>query len=146
MTPTPRLAALAAWLALAALALPARAGGLFDHPVDAATLGSIRGGFATPDGGLIVSFGVSRSISADGSPVASATDASTLLVLQRGAGNRFDVAPGATAAATVIQNSLDNQKLQTVTTLDVTTNSLQAFRGAAFAATLRSSLTDSLRR
>lgn len=134
-------------LAAAALTAPvASAAGLFDRPVDAARLETVRGGFALPDGGLVVSFGVQRTVLEGGVPVAQAADASTLLVLQRGPNNRFTVAPGASAVGTVIQNSLDNQKLQAVTTLDVTTNSLQAFRGAALQAQIRASLTDSIRR
>ncbi len=142
-----RVATGMAAFALAAAFSPTRAEGRFDRAaVDVHRLAAVRGGFSAPDGSLAVSFGLQRGVLVDGVPVAQAAGGATLLVLQRGANNALRIAPDASSVGTVIQNSLDNQKLQAVTTLDVTTNSLQVFRGAALAAQLRTSLTDSLRR
>lgn len=140
------LALSAALAAPAGAAAPAQIAGLFDRPVGIERLAQARGGFAPVDGGLIVSFGIQRAVLVDGVPIATAADGATLLLVQTGRGNGFSVSQGGAAAVgTVLQNTLDNQKLQTVTTLDVTATSLQAFRGLAWQSTLRSAITESLR-
>lgn len=139
------LVSAAALCAALLAAAPARADGLFDRPVGADRLAAVRGGFSTADGSLAVSFGIRRTVLVDGTPVAASSDATSLLLLQRGPNNAFSVVMGSAAVGTVIQNSLDNQKLQVVTTLDVTANSLQAFRGAMLQSQIRSSLADSVR-
>ena len=84
---------------------------------------------------------------------------STLALIQSGAGNSvaggaFSVGAAAGASmglsanaiGTVVQNTLDGQKIQNVTVINATANSLGVLRGLNLQNALRSSLIDSLRR
>ena len=86
---------------------------------------------------------------------------SSLALIQSGAGNSVaggafssgvtaGVAAGvvlnANAAGTVVQNTLDGQKIQNVTVINASANSLGVLRGLNLQNSLRSSLIDSLRR
>lgn len=113
-------------------------------------LDELRGGFQTPDG-LSVSFGIERVVYVNGvlqsttalrvedlgqlqggaaGPAVVLPPGATVALIQNGGGNSVaaNVLNGA-ALGTIIQNSLDNQKIQTVTTINATVNSVQALQG-----------------
>ncbi len=115
--------------------------------MDKARLDTMRGGFTTGEG-LKLSFGIERAVyingnlvtttslnvsdlgAGDGRPrAASATVNGSLALVQSGQGNTF--LPGvvsSTAVGTVIQNNLDNQKIQHVTVVNATVNGMQVLR------------------
>jgi hypothetical protein len=119
----------------------------------------MRGGFEI-DSGLTVSFGIQRAVYVDGNLVATAsvtvpdlarittaqadalrTSAGTLSLVQNGGGNAFDAgATPAAAVATVIQNSLNNQEIRSLTVIDATVNTLGALKALNFAASMRDAL------
>lgn len=147
-------------IACLATALNAHAGPLQGRPVQASTLDKVRGGFSSSDGQTLVSFGIQRSVYINGELAASnsfhvgntqgnataAGEATTLLV-QQGAGNTFVAGSfGAASARTIIQNTLDNQKIQTLTAIDVTANSMQVYRNSRIQTTLGNAIAASLRR
>ncbi|BAL22568.1 hypothetical protein [Azoarcus sp. KH32C] len=131
--------------------------------VDDDTLDGLRGGFETP-GGLVMSFGIERLVYINGAltsmtrlnvadlgslsgsgidPAQLSAVGSTLAVIQNGPNNTFvsdALADGAfaTAFATVIQNSLNNQRIQAVTTINATVNSLDMMRASRLGESLRS--------
>ncbi|MBR0568954.1 hypothetical protein J5J83_22740 [Azoarcus sp. L1K30] len=128
-------------------------------PVTDSTLDSLRGGFETPSG-LRVSFGIERLVYINGelNSVTNVTlanlgdihgkgmpDGTTLAVIQNGPNNAF-VANGLNdaALATVIQNSLDNQKIQAVTTISASVNSVQMLRGVQMNHSIRDTMIQSL--
>ncbi len=116
-------------------------------------LDDMRGGFDVPSvaglqSGLHIAFGIDRAVYINGDLVASAsvnipdvarmtaaqaqqlaTVVNTVNLVQNGPNNVAppDVTAGAAAAATVIQNSLNNQTLQAVTTINAAVNSLPQF-------------------
>ena len=126
-------------------------------------LDAVRGGFDTGSG-LLVSFGIDRAVYVNGNLVTStslyipnigqmsaeqasalAAATSTLSVVQNGPGNTFDPAALAqTTAGTVIQNSLNNQNIQTLTTLNTTVNTLNMFKSLNLQSTLQTALLNSL--
>ncbi|HEY8683048.1 MAG TPA: hypothetical protein VIM06_07740 [Rhodanobacter sp.] len=126
-------------------------------------LDATRGGFDVGNG-LLASFGFERVVYINGNLVSSASvhvpdiarmtpeQASalsavtgTLNVIQNGPGNTFDPTTlNHVMGATVIQNSLDNQNIQSVTTLDVAVNSLNTFRSLNLQDTLQAALIGSL--
>lgn len=128
-------------------------------------LDEVRGGFVT-DGGLKISFGIERAVYLNGSLVTTtslniadlskiaggqaqvtANGAGSLGLVQSGTGNVF--APGSfssTAAGTIIQNTLDNQKIKTITTIDAVVNSSGILRAINLQSSMRSAIVDSLRR
>ncbi len=74
-------------------------------------------------------------------------DAGTIALIQNGSGN--SVATGSLSPATigtVIQNTLDGQKIQNVTVINATANSLGMFRSLNLQSSLRGAVIDSLRR
>lgn len=107
----------------------------------------IRGGFDAGNG-LVASFGIDRAIYVNGNLVTSisvyipdlsritasqavvlAAATSTLNLVQNGTGNTFNpISLGNGIAATVIQNGLNNQAISSLTTLNVSVNTLNAFR------------------
>lgn len=117
-------------------------------PVSDAQLDAARGGFDW-GGGLVASLGIDRAVYLNGTLVTSlhiqlpdiahlsATQAGALSsalntpsVLQVGPGNTVDPSVLSTpTTATLVQNTLDNQHIAALTTLDVSVNSLSAFRG-----------------
>ena len=153
-----RAAGCAGWLALAAAGHACAAGmdSMDNNPVHAwhavseDKLDDMRGGFDVPAlAGLHISFGIDRAVYVNGDLVASASVnipdvarmtaaqaqqlasvVNTVNLVQNGPNNVAppDVAAGAAAAATVIQNSLNNQTLQAVTTINAAVNSLPQFR------------------
>jgi hypothetical protein len=129
-------------------------------------LDHVRGGFDS--NGVQISFGIERAfyingalvtttslnvselskMSAGQSPVASVSTApGSLTLIQNGAGNSFVSGPiSAANVGTVIQNTLDNQKIQSITSINASVNSLQLVRELNFQSSLRGVITDSLRR
>ncbi|MGM3275334.1 hypothetical protein [Ralstonia sp. 24A2] len=125
-------------------------------------LDDMRGGFDVPSAaGLRISFGIDRAVYINGDLVASvsvnipdiarmttaqaqqlANVVNTVNVVQNGPNNVAppDIAAGASAAATVIQNSLNNQTLQAITTINAAVNSLPQFRQLSLNNALQSAL------
>lgn len=121
-----------------------------------------RGGF--DDGnGLLASFGLARQVFVNGNLVASssvripdvahvtpaqadalAAAVGTVNVIQIGPGNSFDPAAlRQTGGATVIQNTLDNQNIQSLTTLDASVNNLNLFHSLNLQDSLQTGLVHS---
>ena len=116
-------------------------------PVPLARLAAVRGGFDLGNG-LEASLGIERAVYINGNLVtysnvsvpdiahittqqamALASALSTVNVVQNGPGNTFDLSSmGQTSAATVIQNTLNNQTIRNITNLNVSVNTLNAFR------------------
>lgn len=126
-------------------------------------LDAVRGGFDIGRG-LLASFGLQRLVYINGNLVSStsvdipnigqmtsdqasalAAAIGTVNVIQNGAGNRFDPSTlNHTIAATVIQNSLNNQELQSLTTINATVDSLNIFRNLNLQGSLQAGLVGSL--
>lgn len=112
-------------------------------PIDPARLEEMRGGFQLPSG-VMLSFGIERAVFVNGELTASiavhvsdlsritAEEAQALsdfnqgLVVQIGDGNRFD--PSRVPGAVIIQNTLDDQKITTITRMEVGSNVLGTFQ------------------
>jgi hypothetical protein len=129
----------------------------FPTPVGDGTLDAIRGGFEIPanlhaaltleraayvNGELVAHFGVEipdvGNLTAEQANALAA--AAGPLVIQNGANNTFslsDLGP----AATVIQNTLNDQQLMTLTTISVEVNTLGAYQEMNFQDGLRDTLT-----
>ncbi|MFT3757331.1 hypothetical protein [Thauera sp.] len=130
-----------------------------DHLLAAATipdteLDTLRGGFETP-GGLQMRFGIERvvlingilhsttSLRLDGSSQTSGIPlppGAALALIQSGPNNISHLLP-AHSLATVVQNSLDNQKLQTITTISASVNSLEAMQGVLMEQAMQEAVT-----
>ncbi len=132
-------------------------GGLAPAVADAA-LAAGRGGYQAA-GGLLLSFGIARSVTLDGATVATTTlvgsgggstdgaalTGGTFTVIRSGPGNA--VGPlAASGAAIVVQNTLDGRRIEATTVIDATANSLSLVRQSALQSSLRSAVIDSLRR
>jgi hypothetical protein len=121
-------------------------------------LDAMRGGFET-DAGLRLSFGIERATYINGNLVASSNvhipDVSkltaeqaqklvaavgTVNLVQNGPRNVFESNQSTQAAATVIQNTLNDQVIKNLTTLDTTTNSLQFLKNINSQSALRDAL------
>lgn len=133
---------------------------LDEHKLDEA-----RGGFIT-DTGVRIAFGVERAVYLNGTLVTtttlnvselgnvsaghSGTGASgtgNVLLLQNGQGNTFSTAAASNSTfGTVIQNTLNDQNIKSITTINATVNSLQVLRGMNLQSALRSAITGSLRK
>ena len=132
-------------------------------------LDDIRGGFEPPDSNLRFSFGIERAVfingelvahtvlnlrdlqwvaGTGGAPQVTAANAAAgaLGVIQNGSGNSFTAQVGSNLAGTVIQNTLNNQKIQNVTTINASVNSGQLFRSMSVQAAVQNGIVDSLRR
>jgi hypothetical protein len=145
----------------------------FSRPVIALaerSLDEVRGGFESPDSNLKFSFGIERAVYINGelmartvmylqnlgassgtgsAPQASATAngaAVALGVIQNGPGNNFAAQIGPNMVGTVIQNTLDNQKIQNVTTINASVNSMQVLRSMSVQSAVQSGIIGSLRR
>nr|WP_298125972.1 hypothetical protein [uncultured Pseudoxanthomonas sp.] len=113
------------------------------QPVDPARLAEMRGGFQMPSG-MMLSFGIERVVFLNGELTAriavqvpdvaritpdqaqALADFNRGLVVQIGTGNHFD--PGQTGGGLVIQNTLDDQDIRTVTRIDVGVDTLGAYQ------------------
>ncbi|MFC4528120.1 hypothetical protein ISN76_13950 [Dyella halodurans] len=132
-------------------------------PVSEDTLDDMRGGFDLGNG-LVASFGIDRAVYVNGDLVtttsfnipdvshitttqAAAMNAAlnSVSLTQVGPNNTFN--PGSlskTTAGTVIQNTLNNQNIQSITTINASVNSLNAFRQANFQSALQQAELQSL--
>lgn len=136
--------------------------------IDTDSLDNIRGGFEMPDLNLRLSFGIERAVYINGElvastvfniqniqglsggsamPVALPADAGTALtVIQNGSGNGFTANVTPNVAGTVIQNTLDNQKITNMTIVNATVNSAQILRSMNLQSTIRDGVIQSLQR
>lgn len=122
-------------------------------PLDDAILDGQRGGFAAP-GGLQMSFGIERAVFVNGvlestthlrlddlgQVVASLPPGARFAVVQNGAGNAIATALPGDALGTVVQNSLNDQTLQVVSTIDISVNSAELLRGMRLDMSLQDAL------
>lgn len=128
-------------------------------------LDGMRGGFTT-DSGLRISFGIERAVYVNGNLVTTTSlnlselgklsggqgqgmsiPPGSLTMVQNGAGNSFTLGPVSTSSlGTVIQNTLNDQKIQAVTTVNATVNSLGILKSMELQSNLRNAIVDSLRR
>jgi hypothetical protein len=153
-----------ATLALAALALSmptahqARADGPWGRPLADAVLAGVRGGASAANGSTLA-FGLQQSVTVNGTLVATTSlrvaqqgsqlvaESTGPLLVQTGAGNSvINGLSGIGPAASIVQNSLDNQRLQTLTSIDVSTTILRAYRDLHLQATLDAATKNALRR
>lgn len=125
-------------------------------PLDDAVLDTQRGGFAAP-GGLQMTFGIERAVFVNGvlestthlrledlgQVVANLPPGATLAVVQNGGGNTFATSLPAGTLGTVVQNSLDDQLLQVVSTIEISVNSAELLRGMRLDMSLQDALTRS---
>lgn len=77
---------------------------------------------------------------------AQAPNETTSLFIQRNAGGQTIVIPNTNAIVTAVQNSVNNQIIQTRTTIDAMLNSLSALRANTLANSIRQQSLDSVRR
>jgi hypothetical protein len=75
-----------------------------------------------------------------------ANAANILSVVQNGIGNTVATQISPNVAGTIIQNTLDNQQIQNITTLNVSVNSLQAMRASHIQSAIQSGIVGALRR
>jgi hypothetical protein len=138
--------------------------------LDASVLDEIRGGFELAGSNLSFSFGIERAVYINGELVAStvlnirdlqvvagtgtggatlilpASTAGALGIIQNGAGNSATVQVNPNIAGTVIQNTLNNQRIQNVTTINATVNSMQMMRAMSMQSAIQGGIVGSLRR
>lgn len=132
-----------------------------------AVMDTVRGGFET-DTGLRMSFGIERLVYINGelssttrlnvsdlsaltggaiNPASLPAIGSTVAVIQNGPNNTFVAdALASGSIATVIQNSLDNQHINAVTTVNASVNSLQMMHASRLGETLRGAASGALLR
>jgi hypothetical protein len=122
-------------------------------PVDIERLEGMRGGFVAPQG-FVISFGIERVVSINGEVVASTSlripDIARLTAEQaQGLASLRDsqvVTVGAGTLVTggtgglVIQNAIDGQSISARTSLDVSLNTLQLYRGTQLDAAITRAL------
>lgn len=135
--------------------------------LDHGSLDEIRGGFEPADSQLRFSFGIERAVFINGElitttvlnlrdlqwtvgvgpapEVATSGLAGAVGVIQNGGGNAVPAQLGADLAGTVIQNTLDNQAIQTVTTVNAAVNSAQILRTMSVQSAVQNGLVNSLR-
>ena len=137
--------------------------------LDTASLDEVRGGFELEGSSLKFTIGIERAVyingnliatnvlnlkdlqsSAGGTSVAGALPAapSGALVVQNGPAGSNYVAPqvAQNPTATVIQNSMNDQKIQNVTTINASVNSMQTVRAMSVANAIQYGIVSSLRR
>lgn len=151
-------------LAVAALAVPIGASGQERSAsglgpewvaIDPVRLDALRGGFDVGNG-MVLSFGVERAVMVNGELVATMRvnipDVARMteqqaqqlakfnegVLVQVGPGN--SVSPSSDFSGVVIQNSLDNQDLRTVTRLDISVDTLAAFQNLNAQAAMQSAM------
>jgi hypothetical protein len=126
--------------------------------VDAAVLDEARGGFTLPSG-LAVAIGIERTVAVNGEVVArtrfeipdlrsisaeqalQARDALTAVtVVQNGVSGIDRTALSGMIGATVIQNTLNDQHIETRTVIDASVNTLAGFKAINFQASLGDAL------
>lgn len=102
-----------------------------------------QGGTAVASGSSTVTVAPTRSVAA--AAPAQSPAITPVLVQSTGTG-QVVVVPNAAAIVTAVQNTVNNQIIQTRTTIDATLNSLSILRSDAFAASIRQQALDSIRR
>jgi hypothetical protein len=125
-------------------------------------LDAMRGGFDLPNG-LKVSFGLSRVAFVNGNMVATTTlnipDVSQMTaqqaqalatanmgsLIQVGSGNAVQAGALPPLAGSVIQNTLNNQHIQALTTIDTSVNTLSLFKSMNLMSTINDALTSAVR-
>ena len=126
-------------------------------------LDGVRGGFVTDT--LNISFGIERAVYINGALVTTTSfnlsdlgrvsggrgsaglDSATLALVQNGTGNTVSAGSISSASLnTVVQNTLDGQKIQSLTVINASVNSLGVLRGLNLQSSLRGAVIDSLRR
>ena len=147
------------WLLLAANACPDEIDWEIDWPpVDRATLDALRGGFDAVNG-LTIGFGIERTAYVNGELVAkhsvripdvaamtpeqaAALDqaVNSVVLIQNGSGNSFEMV-SAPAGATIVQNTLNDQHIVTLTTINADVSSLAVLRSLAAQESLQLALT-----
>lgn len=138
--------------------------------VDDQTLAQMRGGFVTSAGGqtLELSFGIERAVYVNGELVTKTAliapqfagggvpqniQIGNVSLVQNGAGNAFsakdlmDAMPAnvSSGSLTVIQNSLDNQVIKQVTTINAGVNSLSIARDINLGSVVNRQIVNSIR-
>jgi hypothetical protein len=123
--------------------------------VSDARLDTLRGGFDVAPG-LEVAFGIERMVFVNGELVATtnfnipnvaqitgpqaqmlANALGTTTLVQNGPGNSFQPAAGSgSSAATIVQNTLNNQDIKALTTINATVNTLAAYKALNLQSTL----------
>lgn len=136
--------------------------------LDTASLDEVRGGFELSGSNLRFSFGIERAVYINGELVASTVlnvkdlqalsgtgsgpaslppeAAGALGIVQNGAGNNIALQVTPNMAGTIIQNTLNNQKIQNVTTINATVNSMQLMRAMSMQSAIYGGIVGSLRR
>lgn len=134
--------------------------------LDAAVLDEVRGGFELAGSGLKFSFGIERAVYINGELIASTVlnlrdlqlaratgipgsvpgTAKVPDVIQNGSGNNAPTQLSPNTVATIIQNTLNDQKIQNVTTINATVNSMQALRTMSMHTAIQQGIVGSLRR
>jgi len=125
-------------------------------------LDAMRGGFDLPNG-LKVSFGLSRVAFVNGNMVATTTlnipDVSQITaqqaqalatanmgaLIQVGSGNAVQAGALPPLAGSLIQNTLNNQHIQALTTIDTSVNTLSLFKTMNLMSTINDALTSAVR-
>ncbi len=163
------------WLVLGVLTMPTAAAAdmvdeALEHPlsnlvaVTPAQLDEMRGGFEI-DGGLKLSFGIERASYINGVLVSTQTlnvpsltaasqgvfaeamaRAGSMGLIQNGNGNSFTINANTNLTGNIIQNTVDNQKIETKTVVDSTVNSLQVLRSLNLQSAVRDGIIGALRR
>jgi hypothetical protein len=156
-----RIRALRAALILLALVSGAARAGVIPVDwvaVDAAVLEEARGGFTLPSG-LAVAIGIERTVAVNGQVVArthfeipdvrlmtpeqalQTRDAMSSVILVQNGVNGIDRTDlSGTIGAMVIQNTLNDQHIETRTVIDASVNTLAGFKAINFQATLGDAL------
>jgi hypothetical protein len=127
-------------------------------PVGEAVLATMRGGFQGGVNDPFISFGIERAVSVNGKLVTSTTltipnlaqlasggAGSMLTVTQNGLGNAFSAADPH-SLMTVIQNTLDNQAIQSKTTINASVAALSWAKSLAYSNSLNQAIAASVRR
>ncbi|CAB3787263.1 hypothetical protein [Pararobbsia alpina] len=138
---------------------PDLSSGLSEIKLSDARLDEMRGGFDVAPG-LHVAFGIERMVFVNGELIATtsfnipnvaqitpqqaqtlASALGTTTLVQNGPGNSFqpvaNLASGATSgAATIVQNTLNNQAIKALTTINATVNTLGAYQALNLQSTL----------
>lgn len=143
----------------------------FGQPIAAVAptyLDHVRGGFELAGTQFMLSFGIERAVYINGDLVATtvlnlkdlqlmagtgagplslpAGAVGALGIIQNGSGNSVSAQVSGLLVGTIIQNTLDNQNIQNVTTINATVNSLQIMRAMSVQSAVQEGIVNSLRR
>ena len=155
--------ALALCLCIAAGSAAAADGALWTS-VDDSTLDAMRGGFDFGNG-LTVSFGIERAVYINGALVTSTTlnvgdlarvtpeqaalvnrQASAMNLVQNGPGNAVALSSSELSTpGTIVQNTLNNQNIQTQTVINATSNAMGLMKTLNSLTSLREAIGNSVR-